>query len=620
VRNGRAQRIYVGLARPGSAGSNLFFSYDAGKTFVEVKGGPTTLSPQRAVLSSKGKLYITYADGVGPTGSDAGPLSTGAIYEYNAVGGNWTNITPLGRTHPFSGISIDPNNPQRLVASTVNTWWSQGSHGWGDRIYTSRDAGRTWVDVLASGTRVNNNGAYYIDDKAIHWTGSIEFDPFDTASVLVTSGNGLFRTANIDAATPEWSFNVEGLEETVPLNAASIPGGPLLSAIGDYDGFANTDPASYGVQHNPTMGTTSGLAVAGANPNVVARAGHKLFTSTNGGASWTQAPVMNGDSGQVALSADGNVLLHSPANSPTSYRSLDGGASWSEIAGLAVNSAYPVGDAVNPARFYAYDVPAGRLLASTDGGATFVAQGVLPAWGSRIIRATPGREGDLWACAGGLQHSENAGASFAKIGTVNSCAAVGLGKAAPGADYPTIYIWGSVGKSSGMLRSTDKGATWVKVNDDAHQYGGLGNGHFVVGDMNTFGTVYMSSNGRGLVYGKVDGAGDVLVTPAVPEVVKPALNSCAYVMLGDWGSGHNAAIRITNNGTTTQTGWKVEWTYADGSSVGGFWNAAVTGSAPTYSATPNQSWNTNIPAGGTVEFGITVSGMGIPTFSKEFCQ
>jgi len=34
------------------------------------------------------------------------------------------------------------------------------------------------------------------------------------------------------------------------------------------------------------------------------------------------------------------------------------------------------------------------------------------------------------------------------------------------------------------------------------QYGGPANGQFVMGDMNTFGTVYMSTAGRGIAYGK----------------------------------------------------------------------------------------------------------------------
>ena len=62
--------------------------------------------------------------------------------------------------------------------------------------------------------------------------------------------------------------------------------------------------------------------------------------------------------------------------------------------------------------------------------------------------------------------------------------------------------WGTVGGVRGLFRSTDTGQTWTRVNDNAHQYGGPGNGQFVVGDMNTFGVVYMSTAGRGIVVGR----------------------------------------------------------------------------------------------------------------------
>jgi hypothetical protein len=69
---------------------------------------------------------------------------------------------------------------------------------------------------------------------------------------------------------------------------------------------------------------------------------------------------------------------------------------------------------------------------------------------------------------GGLARSTNSGASFSK---------------------------------RGIYRSTDAGASWIRINDDAHQFGGPGNGQFVNGDMNTEGVVSMSTVGRGVVYG-----------------------------------------------------------------------------------------------------------------------
>jgi hypothetical protein len=50
----------------------------------------------------------------------------------------------------------------------------------------------------------------------------------------------------------------------------------------------------------------------------------------------------------------------------------------------------------------------------------------------------------------------------------------------------------------GIFRSTDIGATWVRVNDDEHQYGYINR---LTGDPRVFGRVYLATSGRGVVYG-----------------------------------------------------------------------------------------------------------------------
>ncbi|MYM97661.1 hypothetical protein GTP90_27810, partial [Rugamonas sp. FT81W] len=124
--------------------------------------------------------------------------------------------------------------------------------------------------------------------------------------------------------------------------------------------------------------------------------------------------------------------------------------------------------------------------------------------GSSAVRAAPGREGDVWVALydGGLARSTDSGAMFANLANVGYAAAVGFGKAAPGASYPAVYIWGAVGGVRGLFRSTDSGASWLRINDDNHQYGGPGDAQFVIGDANTYGVVYMSTAGRGIVTGK----------------------------------------------------------------------------------------------------------------------
>jgi xyloglucan-specific exo-beta-1,4-glucanase len=330
----------------------------------------------------------------------------------------------------------------------------------------------------------------------------VVFDPFDGQSAWVTSGNGLFKTTNVGAAQPTWTFSVRGLEEAVPLGVASVPGGPLVSVIGDFDGFRYYNTYGYGQRLLPKMGTTTGLAIAPANPAILARAGAQVQVSQISSVNWSATPVSNGAQGQVALSANGAVLIHSPRDTATSYRSVNHGANWTAVNNLNIQNAFPVADALNPNLFYAYDRSNGHFWASYDGGVNFYNISNLPAWGAARIQAAPNTQGDIWVPlnGNGLVRSTNSGSSFSKIGSVIDCAGIGFGKAAAGAGYPTIFIWGTVNGVRGLFRSTDTGNSWLQVNDWAHQYGS--NGAIVAGDMNTFGVVYISTAGRGLAVGR----------------------------------------------------------------------------------------------------------------------
>ncbi|MDR6644791.1 T9SS type A sorting domain-containing protein [Chitinophaga ginsengisegetis] len=515
VSGGATQRIIVGVSRSGS--TNLYRSDNGGQSFSAISGATTTYMPHRAVLASNGNLYLTYANGAGPSGhwSLPEPMDNGQIWKYSISTGAWTNITPSGFNRAFGGISVDPNNPNRIVASTINTYMNQNG-AWGDRMLLSTNGGSNWVDVVDRGFTMDPDGITWVSGHAIHWAGSIEFDPFNTEKVWVTSGNGVFRNDNI-SSSGTWRFAVRGLEETVPLGLESISNGPVISVIGDYDGFRHTTNVSqYAPIHNPQMGTTSGLAVAAQNTNKIVRVGNAMYYSNDMGLTWTQNS-MNGSHGQVALSANGNTVLHSPKESSATYRSTNNGSSWSAVSGLSFNEARPVGDPVNSDKFYAYNPGNGAVMVSTNGGSSFSQAGSVAGGGSKVIRLAPGREGHVWIALnnGGLARSTNSGQSFSTISGVSNCGAVGFGVAAAGANYPAIYIWGTVNNVRGVYRSTDQGASWVRVNDDTHEYGGPGNGQFVQGDMNIFGRVYMSTAGRGIVYGDPSACTPTAITPYV---------------------------------------------------------------------------------------------------------
>lgn len=517
------QTIIAGISRGSQTGPNMYRSDNAGGTFSAITGGPTNtaLMPHRATLASDGNLFITYVNAAGPWDISG----VGQIWKYNLQSGVWTNVSPAAFPKPFGGISVDPNDPQRLVASSLNTYMAQGNT-WGERIFLSTNGGSSWTDVIDRGFQLDAKGSPWIDGHSIHWAGSIEFDPFDTQKVWVISGNGIFLTNNIDATTCIWIFQVDGLEETVPLDIFSIANGPLVSVIGDYDGFRHTDVTQYAPIHSPRMGTTTGLAVAAQNPNIMMRTGQKnvdgndvgqIYYSEDMGISWTGVDS-KGVKGSVAISADGTTFLHCPEGSPQTYYSTDLGITWTESSGIVISGARPVADPIHKNKFYAYDNNSGNLMVSTNKGLSFAHAGSAGSGGSKVIRTVPGREGDIWIplYQNGLTRSINSGQSFSKISAVSQCSAVGFGKEAPGKNFPTIYIWGTVSGVLGIHRSTDEGQTWLRINDDAHEYGGPGNGQFVVGDMNVFGRVYMSSVGRGIIYG--ESSNTCLPTQIVPKI------------------------------------------------------------------------------------------------------
>ena len=124
--------------------------------------------------------------------------------------------------------------------------------------------------------------------------------------------------------------------------------------------------------------------------------------------------------------------------------------------------------------------------------------------------AVGGREGDLWVVGEAFCHSRDGGRTFKAIpnhppiGARSSIVPMSFGKAAPGKDYPAIFIAnqsGSASPAAGIYRSDDEGATWVRVNDAQHQWGNRVD--CLAGDPRIYGRVYVGTFGRGAFYGDI---------------------------------------------------------------------------------------------------------------------
>jgi photosystem II stability/assembly factor-like uncharacterized protein len=523
-----SQTLFAGVSVMGKPG--IYRSDDAGKTWKIVPGQPTKYRPNHAVLASDGHLFITF-------GTDPGPMQMvdGALWKLDTKAGTWTDITPdkpdQERKFGYAAVSVDAKDPKALIASSFY-------RPKGEEVFRSTDGGATWKRMFEGGGVFDYRLAPYVKDTPIHWLFDIEIDPSNSNHAMFTTGYGGWETfdlTNIDKGhLTHWQVMSPGIEETVALAIYSpVKGAQVVTAVGDYSGFVHWDlnkPAPGGTPKPPFLGNTHDVAGADRNPNVMVRVGRPregskpLGYSFDGGKTWKEPaalPDPKPSAGTIAVSADGKTWVWTPSEQ-VPYFTTDKGATWSACAGLA-KDARVIADRVNPKRFYAMALFDGKLFESTDGAAHFTQRPLtlpngLPKrngsgpdnrsdrgddrGGQDRLYATPGREGDIWLAAfDGLYHAAD-GKSFVRMPAVEQIHAFGFGKAAPKEKQPALYLVGTVQKVRGFFRSTDGGTTWLRINDDQHQWGLV---LHIGGDPKKFGRVYVGTHGRGTFYGDPKG-------------------------------------------------------------------------------------------------------------------
>jgi hypothetical protein len=504
--------LYAGVS---TRETSLFESHNGGHTWKPVTGQPTGLRPTHMRSDGRGGWYLTYGDEPGP---DA--MNDGALWHYQPKSHAWTDVTPIPRNARASGfgwgdIAVDTKHPDRLLAST-HAHYKPG----GDLLFRSTDAGKHWTEVFAR-SDFEHDSATWTRDHRPHWMTTVVIDPFDSDHAMFVTGYGIWGSRNLQAfdrgARVSWWFQDDGLEETVPLGLASpAKGPPLISAVGDLDGFRHDDLTRAPLQlaDPPRYMNSESIDVAGRAQDIVVRAGRVRGTpataraaySPDGGQSWrafASEPADGDGAGSIAVSADGDAVLWMPIKAEAAWLTVDHGTHWTRAAGVPVGSRV-FADRVDPKRFYAWSAADSRLYVSRDGGHGFRA--LTGAFATALTAETgaayaaPGTAGDLWfaSAAHGLIHGNSDGQLIGRAAHIDVADSLGFGKPAPGSSTPTLFVAGKRDGKRGLYRSTDDGTSWVRLNDDAHQFGRIGH---VTGDPRLFGRVYFATGGRGVFYG-----------------------------------------------------------------------------------------------------------------------
>ncbi len=552
-------KVYVGTSVKGKA--NLHVADVGSDDFQPLSEElPTEQMPSRINLDADGNLLITYINGLM---FDRG---TGYAFKYNPKTNELKDITPtegiVTNTKKlnvgYGAVASDPKDANKLVATTCAQWysqawtadaWERNAIAWGDRFFKSEDGGETWTEITPGNTAywdgpllanyLQDGGHSWIRDKAIHWSGCIALDPRNSDQFWVVSGNGVFTCENTWAECPDIYFAPDGIEEVVSLDFISRPGKDPVSVIGDYDGFYhNADGTA--TQLTPSMNkltsttaSTAGIAYCPANPDVMVRLseGSALGYYTTDGTTWQELPNIPCSGAKAAINQleDGTYRILVSSSGKIAYTD-DFGKTWStaSTSDSLSSTIWMCVDEKNPQYVYAYgyyynssyfyskpkaDITDARyiLMVSDDYGKTFKNNQTVCQYDQcdGAYRIAYLDEGTFAIAAGyyGAYLVTDYGKTITKMDNVSYCKTMGYGAAQKDGDPYTLYMYGKPADSDpeGVYRSTDCGKSWILINQN-HLYGGTGNGNYLVGDMNTFGTVYMSTVGCGIVVGKVTGS------------------------------------------------------------------------------------------------------------------
>ncbi|UCD24035.1 MAG: hypothetical protein JSW51_13555 [Gemmatimonadota bacterium] len=290
--------------------------------------------------------------------------ASGGVWKTTNHGTTWEPIFDDQSTASIGDVTLAPSNPNVIWVGTGEPQNRQSSP-WGNGVYRSTDAGRTWHHLGLENTHHIGRIVVHPDDPHVAYVAAVGhlWGP--------NPERGVYRTRD---GGGNWELVLFIDEHTGAIDLAMDPGDPNTL-------FA----AMYQRQR-------TGWGFNGGGP------GSGIYRSTDGGDTWKEltAGLPEGDMGRIGLDiyrGDGNLVLavvEADARDPSRgfgsqgqsgerktgvYRSTDRGETWEKISDTNPRPMYYSQiriDPTDPERVYVLGT---QLMISDDGGKTFRSDG-----------------------------------------------------------------------------------------------------------------------------------------------------------------------------------------------------------------------------------------------------
>ncbi len=318
--------------------------------------------------------------------------ASGGLWKTVNGGSSWSALFDAVGTQTIGSLALDPSNANTLWVGTGEQ--SQDCFDYfGMGLFRSTDGGQTFQAR-------NGSGSSSLD---LSWVTAVGVQPGNSNVVLagglgycsggVEQAGGLYRS--VDAGST-WARVLPGSVQDVAFDPGN--GAVAYATVGRLDSVDNG-----------------------------------LWKSTNGGATWTRLTngIPSGTSVRrmrLALAPSNSQVLYVMANKTAGgtglFRSLDGGATWSErnTAACEGQCSYNLCLSVHPTNSDTLVLGSIRVFMSTNGGTTLSA--LTTGWGSsqkvhqdtHVVRYSRTNGNRFWVGSdGGLWRSDDAGLNFANL-------------------------------------------------------------------------------------------------------------------------------------------------------------------------------------------------------------